>query len=78
MEILQTLSISELRIDHHQSEYTCVATNIIGDSSDSIILNITCNFYAFCGSEFTTIFTTFELNTTNIIKFQYEIIDTNC
>uniref|UniRef100_A0A1I7W114 Kin of IRRE-like protein 1 n=1 Tax=Loa loa TaxID=7209 RepID=A0A1I7W114_LOALO len=40
-----TLSISELRIDHHQSEYTCVATNVIGDSSDSIILNITYGAY---------------------------------
>ncbi|KAL3982333.1 Immunoglobulin I-set domain family protein [Acanthocheilonema viteae] len=40
-----TLSISELRIDHHQSEYTCVATNIIGDSSDSIVLNVTYGAY---------------------------------
>ncbi|KAK6110636.1 Immunoglobulin I-set domain family protein [Brugia pahangi] len=40
-----TLSISELRIDHHQSEYTCVARNVIGDASDSIILNITYGAY---------------------------------
>ncbi|VDK88337.1 unnamed protein product [Litomosoides sigmodontis] len=40
-----TLSIPELRIDHHQSEYVCFATNVIGDSSDSIILNITYGAY---------------------------------
>uniref|UniRef100_A0A915PJH8 Ig-like domain-containing protein n=1 Tax=Setaria digitata TaxID=48799 RepID=A0A915PJH8_9BILA len=40
-----TLSIAELRIDHHQSQYTCVATNMIGDSSDSITLNITYGAY---------------------------------
>uniref|UniRef100_A0A0R3S396 Kin of IRRE-like protein 1 n=1 Tax=Elaeophora elaphi TaxID=1147741 RepID=A0A0R3S396_9BILA len=45
METLQTLSISELKIDHHQSEYTCVATNVIGDSSDSVVLNITYGAY---------------------------------
>ncbi|OZC11075.1 hypothetical protein X798_01901 [Onchocerca flexuosa] len=41
----RTLSISELKIDHHQSQYTCVATNAIGDSSDSIILNVTYGAY---------------------------------
>ncbi|KAM3726047.1 Synaptogenesis protein [Dirofilaria immitis] len=40
-----TFSISELRIDHHQSRYTCVATNAIGNSSDSIVLNITYGAY---------------------------------
>uniref|UniRef100_A0A915BB99 Ig-like domain-containing protein n=1 Tax=Parascaris univalens TaxID=6257 RepID=A0A915BB99_PARUN len=35
-----TLSFSELRIDHHQSQYVCLARNSIGESSASYVLNI--------------------------------------
>ncbi|VDN03900.1 unnamed protein product [Thelazia callipaeda] len=42
---IDRLSIPELKVDHHQSRYTCVAENSIGDSSDSIILNVTYGAY---------------------------------
>ncbi|KHN85959.1 Irregular chiasm C-roughest protein [Toxocara canis] len=35
-----TLSFPELRIDHHQSQYVCLARNSIGESSASYVLNV--------------------------------------
>ncbi|VDK49658.1 unnamed protein product [Anisakis simplex] len=35
-----TLSFSDLQIDHHQSQYVCLARNSIGESSASYIFNI--------------------------------------
>lgn len=45
---IQVILLPNLNIDHHQSKYTCLVSNIIGESSDSIILNVTCKLFSFC------------------------------
>ncbi|VDN44937.1 unnamed protein product, partial [Gongylonema pulchrum] len=46
-----TLPLPELRIEHHHSRYTCVAKNIIGESSNSIVLNVTYGAYIITGEQ---------------------------